>query len=394
MAAPGVEFDTKKPISRKGIEPTQVKSIRLVSDLDDGAANDGVGTVKEKNGLIFGKTYTFKVDSYTNGDPKDINLIKWAVSYTDKETGLLYKNVLKEAFTGDEISITFNDSNGCGNDLVIIAYINDADNEGKLTLFKHYRFRFFDRVKLLSELEDRKKEPWRINQDNTNTCGPSAIMYSFAKKDKENYAKFIANLHRKGYAKFNDYKIDISSDGDLKDIADTNPKTKENYPTTMASCDWIPNTCITDDENIFFDFEGNTKEDFSAMTVPSRMTMLSQKLLGFTDVTDNTNLFFRKTGWIWGSTVEDIAELMNTKEAGYEVFLLVNMGLFNNTISGDFAVPQHWIVLESISHSQTDSGYIDITIYTWGRNPKTKYSYNKIRYEVFRTNYFGYVKAK
>ncbi|MCJ7934550.1 MAG: hypothetical protein MUW56_13195 [Chryseobacterium sp.] len=390
----GVIFDKKKDISRKGIEPTQVKSIKLISSLDDGAANDGTGAIKEKSGLIFGGTYTFKVESYTNEEPKDSDLIQWAVSYTDTETGKYYKNVLESTSRGDEVSITFNDKNGCGNNLEIKAYINDMEQEGKLVIFKHHRFRFFDRKQLLNELQSRKQDPWRINQDQTNTCGPSAIMYSFAKKDKESYAQFITDLHRKGFCQHNNYKIDISSDGDLKDIADTNPKTQQNFPATMASCDWIPNTCITDDENIFFDYEGNTKEDFSAITVPSRMKMLSEKLLGFTDVTDNTNLYFRKSGWAWGSTVEDIAELMNIKEEGYEVFLLVNMGLFSDKISGDFAFPEHWIVLENISHSQTDTGYVDITIYTWGRDPKTKYSYNKIRYEVFRSNYFGYVKAK
>ncbi|WP_326983286.1 hypothetical protein VUJ46_01690 [Chryseobacterium sp. MYb264] len=391
MAGPGVIFDSKTPISRKGIEPTQVKSIKLVSDLDDGAANDGNGTIKEKSGLIFGKTYTFKVESYTNEEPKDVNLVKWAVSYTDKETGKFYKNVLKDTFTGDEISITFNDSNGCGNDLNIIAYINDADNEGKLTQFKHNRFRFFDRIKLINELEARKTEPWRINQDDTNTCGPSAIMYSFAKRDKENYAKFIADLHRKGITQFNNYKIDISSDGDLKDIADTNPKTKENFPTAMASCDWIPNTCITDDENIFFDFEGNTKETFSAITVPSRMKMLNEKLLGLTDVKDNTNLYFNKTGWVWGATLEDVAELINTKSEGYEVFLLVSIDLLNNSISKSlFSTAEHWIVLESIKHGAP--GFVEFNIYTWGKNPTLK-TYN-ISYDIFRTNYYGYIKAK
>jgi len=390
----GVIFDKKSPISRKGIEPTQVKSIKLLTDLDDGSANNNTGTITEKSGIIFGKTYTFKVETYTNEEPKDQSLIKWAVSYTDSETNQYYKNTLEDVVTGDTLNITFKNQNMCGNNLEVKAYINDIENEGKLPLFKHNRFRFFDREIIKKDTNKRKVDPWLINQDDTNTCGPSAIMYAFAKKDKESYSQFILDLHRKGYAKHNNYSIDISSDGDLEDIADTNPTTKNNYPTSMASCDWIPNICITDQENSLFDYEGDTKEDFSAITLPLRLEKLAKSLLGYTDVIDNTNLYFRKSGWVWGSTLENIAELMNSKEAGYEVFLLVNMGLFNDTISGDFSLPQHWIVLESISHSQTDSGYVDISIYTWGRNPKIKYNYNKIRYEVFRTNYFGYVKAK
>lgn len=391
---PGVEFDAKTSISRKGIEPTQVKSIKLLTDLDDGSANNKSTTILEKSGILFGKTYSFKVESYTNENPKDQNLIKWAVSYTDSDTGHYYQNTLEDILTGDTVNITFSNKYMCGNNLEVKAYINDFENEGKLSLFKHNRFRFFDRQILIDDVAKRKNDAWLINQDDTNTCGPSAIMYAFAKKDKEAYAQFILDLHRKGYAKYNNYVIDIDSDGDLQDIAETNPATKNNFPKSMASCDWIPNVCITDQENYIYDYEGDTKEDFSAITLPSRLEKLAKSLIGYTDVIDNTNLYFRKSGWLWGSTLENIAELMNLKEAGYEVFLLVNMGLFNDTVSGDFALPQHWIVLENISHSQTDSGYVDISIYTWGRNPKTKYNYNKIRHEVFRTNYFGYVKAK
>ncbi|KQS89914.1 hypothetical protein [Chryseobacterium sp. Leaf394] len=218
---PGVEFDSKTSIFRKGIEPTQVKSIKLLTDLDDGSANNKSTTIVEKSGIVFGNTHKFAIESYTNQDPKDESVIKWAVSYTDSETGQYYQNTLEDIVTGDTVSITFSNKNMCGNNLKVKAYINDIDNEGGLALFKHNRFRFFDRQILIDDVNKRKNDAWLINQDDTNTCGPSAIMYAFAKKDKEAYSKFILDLHRKGYAKHNNYIIDISSDGDLHDIADT-----------------------------------------------------------------------------------------------------------------------------------------------------------------------------
>ncbi|WP_312078961.1 hypothetical protein [Chryseobacterium sp.] len=323
MAGPGVIFDSKTSISRKGIEPTQVKSIKLLTDLDDGSANNKTTTILEKSGIVFGKTYSFKVESYTNENPKDQNLIKWAVSYTDSETGHYYQNTLEDIVTGDTVNITFSNKYMCGNNLVVKAYINDFENEGKLSLFKHNRFRFFDRQILIDDVNKRKSDAWLINQNDTNTCGPSAIMYAFAKKDKEAYSQFILDLHRKGYAKHNNYIINIDSDGDLKDIAETNPATKNNFPKTMASCDWIPNVCITDQENSIYDYEGDTKEDFSAITLSSRLEKLAKSLLGYTDVIDNTNLYFNKTGWVWGATVEDVAELISIKSEGYEVDVLI-----------------------------------------------------------------------
>ena len=76
----GVVFDKSEKIQRKGIEPTQVRSIRLVTQLDNGSANSGSGKGTQP-GMLFGKTYKFKVDTYTNLPPQDKNKIKWKYKY-------------------------------------------------------------------------------------------------------------------------------------------------------------------------------------------------------------------------------------------------------------------------------------------------------------------------
>ncbi|KIA84137.1 hypothetical protein [Kaistella jeonii] len=80
MANPGVEFDTKKTIDRKGIEPTQIISIKLLTALDKGSKNDGTGKNLQV-GMIYGKTYKFKVTAYTNNPPPDKKKIKWKYKY-------------------------------------------------------------------------------------------------------------------------------------------------------------------------------------------------------------------------------------------------------------------------------------------------------------------------
>ena len=80
MATAGVEFKAKDPIERKGIEPTRVKSIQLLTSLHNGSKN--TGNIKEYQwGMIYGRTYNFKVNAYTNGKPNDLKKIKWKFKY-------------------------------------------------------------------------------------------------------------------------------------------------------------------------------------------------------------------------------------------------------------------------------------------------------------------------
>lgn len=106
---------------------------------------------------------------------------------------------------------------------------------------------------------------------------------------------------------------------------------------------------------------------------------------------NNTNLYYNKSNWLWGSTTGDIAELIKAKEEGYEIFLLVNMNMLYNELSNSiFSTAEHWIVLEEIVHYKP--GFVKIKVYTWGQNPNSKYYI--FEYNVFKTNYYGYIKNK
>jgi hypothetical protein len=363
-----------------------VKEIEVQTKLGLGSKNDNSGKTQE--GFVFGNEYILKVKQYLEDKkPENLNMIRWSYSYISDE-GVVIGNIDQ---TGEEVKFKTKDLKQCGKTITFYAYIRNKEKEATLDVFHHYRFRWFDREKIKDEVGVRKLRPWLINQEDTNTCGPSAIMYAFAKKDKEGYSRFILDLHGKGYAKYNNYVIDISSDTDLENISDTDPNNTKNFPLKMSLCDWISNICITDKENAIFDYEGSVTEDFSAITLPGRLKMLNEKLLGFKNVIDNTNLYFNKTGWIWGATIDDIADLINAKEEGYEVYLLVGINMLYNTVTNSvFATAEHWIVLESIKHGA--SGYVELTVYTWGRDPSKKVYV--LSYDVFRTNYYGYVKAK
>ena len=374
-------------IPKKEKKETRVKTIQLLSALDLGSANDGSGT--EQEGMLYGRTYEFKVIEYTREIPADLSVINWMYRYHSLSQNKWIEKKLH--VKGEILKFTLNERDMCGRFIYIRAYIKDPESEGEYKQWKHNRFRWFDRKQIKEEVKDRKYMPWLVNQDKTPTCGPSAIIYILAKNRYEKYFAFVLELHRTGYVISNEYKIDISEDDGLKKIAETNPKTKDNFPLTMAYADWIPNVCITEKENLLFNFEGNSKEDFSGITTPSRLVMLLQKLVGFEKTVDNTNLIFNKTGWIWGATIDNVSDLIRAKEEGFEVFLFISVNmLYNKTSNVTFSTAEHWIVLETIEYG--DPGYVKMTVYTWGKEPK-KRIYN-LGYDVFRTNYYGYIKSK
>jgi hypothetical protein len=393
MAGPGVDFDKKTDIPRKGIEPTQVKSIKLISDLDDGALNDGSRTIKEKSGLVYGKTYTFKVETYTNDAPKDPGMIHWAVSYTDAD-GKFHKNALEGPNSGDEIRITFNDANGCGNNLDIKAYINDIDKEGKLTLFKHNRFRFFDRQALKAEIQQRMNTGKDVDQGQSSMCAIALIGHFMAIQKPADYEKVILDMHRTGdtIIPATQYEIELDGDEHLIKVKDSDAK----YPNNsnrgkMSYADYIFLFTIKDSLNGVFDYDpdganaGGFVEGGTGLTLPHEVASMMKKINGYTDVKNETNLATSK----WASAKNSYTELSGLLTSGYSVGLLITVDNFQNNTKGIFSVPNHWVGLKGITLDEKNEKVI-LTLFTWGNISKVW----TVSYDAFEDGYFGYVAGK
>ena len=58
--------------------------------------------------------------------------------------------------------------------------------------------------------------------------------------------------------------------------------------------DWMILGSIRDAENFFFDYEGKPEEDVSAITMPGEVIEWLEAASAWTDVRDETNLFFAK----------------------------------------------------------------------------------------------------
>ena len=394
------------------IKITRVKKIELITPLDEGSANDN----KELNqpGMIFGKKYKFKVTEFADGKPNSNSSIKWMYKYHNlTENKWIEKKI---DTTGDTLMFKMDEKERCGRYIYVRAYLVDPETEGEIKKWHHNRFRWFDRLKVEEEINERtdNKKPWLVNQSGTSLCGMACIFYLFAKEQPQNYKKFAKQLFRTGEATFNEYTAKPSIEILEKKI---NPKGLPLGTSNMPLVDYITmaGTRNTDNKS----YKGGD-EEFQAINWPPLITDLSEKLLGYKEV--KSKGVYNPIFPISYNTIEienKISDINEQFRAGYKLILMIDSDLIQDV--WDFkSLDLHWVVLESeISEvsmfnkkGQIDY-YLDFRVYTWGTDPNnneflilnkktgkteenSKYHFLKrpITKRHFMNNYNGYIKVK
>ncbi|HEX8575037.1 MAG TPA: hypothetical protein VF677_01965 [Flavobacterium sp.] len=406
-------------------EVTRVKEIERLTPLDYGSNNDGKGKTQE--GIVFGKTYKFKVKTYTNGEPKLKSSIKWMYKYhnlTQNKWVEVYSKV-----TGDNYTIHFNEEEMCGRFVYIRAYIEDEKSEGELKIWKHNRFRWFDRTILEEEIKARTddKKPWRINQSGTSLCGMACIFYLFAKEQPDAYKKFAKKLFRTGEATHNKYTAKPSVEV-LEKMPYVNGILNEkefpwnwvningrNQKVNMPLIDYITMAGTRNTDNP--DYKGGD-EEFQAINWPPLMTKLCEDLLGYGDVVSHGiyNPIKRGTNYPLKLIYKIIEDINQQLSDGYKIILMIDSDLIDD--DPDFYVPKkinldeiiksakspfefdyHWVTLETFIRdypwldSKGQNLYkLDFKVYSWGS--KTTYLKEQITLTHFINNFYGYIKVK
>lgn len=393
---------------------TQVKTIERITKLDLGSKNDKSGTTQE--GMVFGKNYSFKVTEYTNGDPIDKSKIKWMIKYHSPELSKNKWVEIPSTITGENYTIFVNEKDMCGRFVYIRAYINDAKTEGELKVWKHNRFRWFDREILEQEIKERTddKKPWLVNQAGTSLCGMACIFYLFAKEQPESYKKFAKELFRTGEAKHNEYKAKPSIEVLERKI---NSKKLVENTGGMPLVDYVTMAGTRNTDNP--DYKGGD-EQVQAINWPWVVNNLSKKLLGYKNIIDKgtKNFINGSTGLI--NVENKLNELENLYKQNYKIILMVDSDLIQDRFDFDSA-DYHWVVYEgglniSAPNYRIKKYFEDLIIFdlfSWGSNPKDKnplilnsktkklernpeqgYLNKKISISHFNTNFYGYIACK
>ncbi len=390
---------------------TEVIDIELIDKLDDGSKNDGnakgfKATVQK--GIKYGKTYRFKVKSYSNGAPKNKSDVKWMIKYHSPVTS---KNKWIErnlSVTGDTASITFNEKDMCGRFVYVRAYIFDDKQEGELKLWKHNRFRWLDSVTLLEDIDERidNKELWKINQASTSLCGMGCIFYLFAKEQPEEYAKFSKELFRTGEASNKGYLVKPSNEILEKKI------NKDGFPLATGNMPIVDFVTLASTRNTDNPKYKGGDEQFAAINWPKFMVDMCSKFLGYKKVVNMTNPLNNKiesANLPYSEILKRIDDINTQIIDGFKLVLLIDSDLIDD--NWDFkSLDYHWVVLEkpiqikNYLNSNGESVYkLDFTVFTpWGgeidiktkKLVEVKYLKEPINFTHFIKNYYGYIKIK
>lgn len=436
MAGPGVIFDSTTPISRKGIEPTQVKSIKLLTALEKGSDNDGTGKNFNQDGAVFGKTYKFKVEAYTNLPPQDKKKIKWKFKYHS-----LSKNKWIEhtsTITGEEYNLHLNEKDICGRTIHIMAYINDEESEGYMKVWHHNRFRFFDRKLVEKQAEERIKDPWKIKQASSSLCGMASLYNALIKKDSKRYLKIVKDLIQTGECNLDNYII--APHAQAIEMYDMHPKNSQDYKSMgMFEVDWLVLATTRSKEstrNLIYKGKESGKLDMlKAVNWPDMLTRMGKQVGGFGNSTSHglskisindkkTVIGGRVHDYFSNSDLKELLEIDSLHKKGRHILMMIDADMIYNKASYNSLVDvfndSHWVVYEgdvvfydSSQNPTTDldkAETVSFKVFTWGRNPnsgdyitlaekigidqdvKNMITKPGLKIKSFKSNYYGYIE--
>jgi hypothetical protein len=285
-------------------------------------------------------------------------------------------------------------------------YINDSETEGELKVWKHNRFRWFDRMIVEEEIKERTddKKPWLVNQAGTSLCGMACIFYIFAKEKPNEYKKFVKELFRTGEATFNKYTVKPSEDLFKKETKMQMVKGKNITSAKgtggMPLVDFVTMAGTRNTDNS--SYKGGD-EMIQAINWPPLMIELCEKLLGYDDVSSkgvyNPIKPLIYTSYDMKVKIEDINKQIRS---GYRLILMIDADLIDD-VSDMSSLDLHWVVLESeikevqmLNKNGSIDYELDFSVYTWGTEPfgTTRYLKAPISKKHFINNYNGYVKGK
>jgi len=430
----GKKLDEFTPRAEPPAETTEVKKIRLVSPLDDGSSND------EKNklqpGLVFGKKYTFEVESYTNKAPRDLSSIKWVMKYHS-----LKDNAWKEweaKATGSRVIFEFNEPDICGRYFHLKAYISSKDSVEFEKTWHHNRFRFLDRKKIHTQIDERAADAWKIDQGGSSLCGMAALYYAMIKKDASSYSKLAKELYRTGEYTIGSYVLKPHEKAVT--MYDTKPTDAGFKGMGMTEADWVVLATTRSKESlndhfVYKGFEGGKVDMIKAVNWPDMLTRTCKEVAGFGNATAHDlglNAINNKKRLLSGrihdyfsnADLEELQKIDKSHNAGHKNLMMIDASMLEDVSSYnsmvDIGNDSHWVVYEGGLHFFDKTGVattvlddvetLTFRIFTWGYNPATlkdaagnnphsKYkllsakSGMKISAKSFKSNYYGYIEV-
>jgi hypothetical protein len=391
--------------------------------------------------------YTFHAINYqpeVKNDSPTHPGTKWRVVYTSKATSKHKgKKVAWMCHTaGTVLRLNLGEHFGdagydmCGCEITVVAWQGenreaDAMLGAKITVPVHNRFRWFDAQKFLKQVNERVKEPWRIDQGRSGLCGMAALYYLMIKKDAQAYKRLAIELHRTGIydtgkcviAPKNPVMFDISPQTNQRfknmlmwdadwivlggtrssessvdyDALDTHGPSEKSLGEAMGKVKGIVNKIEAGAEYEYSKAQGSYYDYAAGTSDP-----LEKKLL--LDVAGYRSVSIQDDGKTKPNAVSILQQIDAEYSTGKSQFVLdINANMIETNNFGG-----HWVVYAGGLNMLELPGKLSFRIFTWARNPDTRMCYSvegksrdfvlnvdtQIAYQVFIDNFYGYIKAE
>ena len=217
--------------------------------------------------------------------------------------------------------------------------------------------------------------PGTLDQNQTNLCGPAALVFNVLRDRPGTYAAFACDMYDKGEGVL--YKLPIKPKADLRHAAPSS--------SDIAPVDWLALASIRNSNDWVIHYD-STGGEFSGVTTPMELAYWFDQA-GYTDVREDANFFRHQRD------TDNMKEANRLLAAGYHVVLLIgsNMVDGHQTQSSDIR-DDHWVVLQS--EMKLENGEVTFHIYTWGDGYREVPLSGALTLDDFLMNYYGYVAAK
>lgn len=220
-------------------------------------------------------------------------------------------------------------------------------------------------------LLDRVDNPSKINQGTSSLCAPAALLYNVALTDPDKYVTFVIDLFEKGRASIDKLTVEPSSD----------LKTYNLSSSKVDPADWITLASIRDSENWFYDYQSESNQT-AGITFPGSLEGWFKKA-GYTDVKNETNLFFNKDE-------TNLRKANDLYSKGWKISLFINSNMLYAKSQSDSSVaPDHWVVLTSNMTITAKS--VSFTVYTWGNPSRSVPEKGTLSLADLLDNYYGFI---
>lgn len=250
-------------------------------------------------------------------------------------------------------------------------------------------FLTMDRQKVADGLKVRVRNPAAINQGGANLCGPAALVYSMALRDRATYAKFVIDLYEHGEARLGKFVIKPSEDLKKYDPPDER----------IHDADWIPMASIRNSKGSFIliDQYDHIDDEGAGITVPSDLRKWLEEV-GYQKVMDRTSLL----GMSFKEGKKSLEEAILKALMGYQVFLLIRAEMLteegSSTIRAkkasvkkrSFGFPNHWVVLHAGVMTEQ---WVSLAVYTWGGLANIPPAGTSRTLSEVLAGYYGFVAA-